>query len=272
MLPTTKRYKGVPVDIQYLKRKDKPDLAYRKTDAKAPDGKPTVIFCGGFRSDMEGTKAVFLETLCTRHDMPFIRFDYSGHGSSGGAFEEGTIGQWKDDTLAIVDKIASGPVILVGSSMGGWISFLAAEERPDRVAGLVGLAAAPDFTREMYNENFTEEMRDELMRTGRTHMPNDYSDAPYVITKSLIDDGDSHCFLDRGMTLNCPYILIQGKKDRDVPWQVAARLSDAVSAPFKDVVYLDHADHRLSAPEELDVLAGVLRTILDRGCGIALSD
>ena len=252
------------MDIQYLKRDGKPDIAYRKTVAADEADAPIVVFCGGFRSDMEGTKAVFLEELCKAEGYGYIRFDYSGHGQSGGIFEEGTISQWKDDALSVIDTLTGGKIVLVGSLMGGWISFLIARERPDIVHGLIGLAAAPDFSREMYSENFSEDMRVELQETGRTYLPNDYSDEPYIITRDLIEDGEKNCFLDKGMALSCPVSLIQGKKDRDVPWKVAQRIQEVISGTDVKVTYLDNADHRLSAPDELAVLKEELTAMLDK--------
>lgn len=236
--------------VKYLKREGKPSLAYVSS---AGDKSPTVMFLGGFRSDMEGTKATFLESKCIEAGHPFIRFDYSGHGVSEGKFEDGCIGDWAEDALAILDELTDEPVVLVGSSMGGWISLLLALKRPDRIHAIVGLAAAPDFTKIM-EEKMTSEQREELENKGFFALDNEYSDEPYVITKKLIDDGKEQCLLHSDINIKCPVRLIQGKKDTDVEWRTAEVIQDKLITNDVDVILLDDADHRLSAPEELDVL------------------
>jgi len=176
--------------IQYIERKDGVKLAYCHTEATVPE-LPTVMFLGGYRSDMAGTKALYLEEQCRARGQGYVRFDYSGHGESGGKFEDGMIGVWKDDALAVLDQVIDGgQVVLVGSSMGGWIALLLALERPQQLAGLCGIAAAPDFTRTMYEEEFDEAQRQMLDEQGFIHMPNDYSDEPYLITKNAMKDSD----------------------------------------------------------------------------------
>ena len=248
------------MSINYLSRAGLPRLAYRKTDAAPAGGQqeqalPTVMFCGGFRSDMEGTKAQFLEERCKARGQAYIRFDYSGHGASEGDFEDGTIGSWKDDTLAVLDALTQGPVILVGSSMGGWISLLAALARPERVCGLVGIAAAPDFTREIYHEQFDDAMRAQLAAQGYVDVPSEYSETPYRITRALIEDGENHCLLDREIALDIPVRLLQGMNDSDVPWQKAYRIKNALTSEDRGAVLLiESGDHRLSRPEDLELL------------------
>ena len=241
--------------IQYLRRENKPALAFRHIPAgPASRGMPAVMFLGGYRSDMEGTKAVFLEERCVKRGQEYIRFDYSGHGASEGKFEDGTIGTWKDDALAILDHIAPGSVILVGSSMGGWISFLVARERPAIVRGIAGIAAAPDFTEELFNHRLTEEQRARIMEKGEIRIPNDYSDEPYVFTRALFEDGKKQCFLKQGIELSIPVRLVQGMKDADVEWQTAHRIRTAVRSPDIEVVLIENGDHRLSKPEELGII------------------
>lgn len=253
------------MSIEYLDRDDLPRLAYRKTKA-SEEGRnlPTVMFCGGFKSDMEGTKAAYFEKQCQDRGQAYIRFDYSGHGSSEGKFEEGTIGSWTADALAIFDELIDGPVLLVGSSMGGWISLLLALERSDRVAGLIGLAAAPDFSREMHDQRFSDQMREKLQSDGFIYLPNDYGE-PYTITKELIEDGEKHCLLDGVIDLKMPIRLIQGMKDADVEWQTTHRIKNAI-IPVNDdveVILIEEGDHRLSSPEQLELIDRQINNLCD---------
>ncbi|MEO1918421.1 MAG: alpha/beta hydrolase, partial [Paracoccaceae bacterium] len=169
--------------ISYLEA-NKRRIAYHRT---AGDG-PGVVFLGGFKSDMEGTKAFFLEDWAKANGRAFLRFDYSGHGSSSEAFTNGCIGDWAADAMAAIDALTTGPQVLVGSSMGGWISLLVCRARPDRVKGFVGIATAPDFTEAMW-AGFNDAQRGEIMEMGQVEMPSEYSDDPYIITKRLIEDG-----------------------------------------------------------------------------------
>lgn len=254
------------MSIEYLEREQAPRLAYRTLEADERGAPlPAVMFCGGFRSDMEGTKAQFLEDRCRERGQAYIRFDYRGHGSSGGAFEEGTIGRWKDDTLAILDHVAKGPVIIVGSSMGGWLALLAALERPARVKGLIGIAAAPDFTRDIYESQMDDAARAALKENGYVKVPSEYSDEPYRITKALIDDGEKWCLLDRALALPMPIRLLQGMKDSDVPWQKAYRIKKALrDESSAEVILIESGDHRLSRPEDLALLDQQVRDL--SGC------
>jgi pimeloyl-ACP methyl ester carboxylesterase len=236
----------------YLTRNNAPALAYRKQEGENK-ALPTVLFLTGFRSDMEGTKAAYLAEQCASRGQTYVRFDYRGHGVSEGKFEDGTIGLWKQDALDILDHLTEGPVILVGSSMGGWISLLVAEERPERVTGLIGLAAAPDFTREVIEE-LNEDQKRELQVQGYCAIPNEYSDTPYIFTKALIEDGEQYCLLDRDIRINAPVRLIQGMKDADVPWQKAHRINNALTSGNKEVYLLEEGDHRLSRPQDLELL------------------
>lgn len=251
------------MSIMTLQRPGKPDIAWRGLDA-AGDGArlPCLIFCGGFRSDMEGTKAQFLEQECRARGQAFVRFDYSGHGASAGAFEDGTIGAWTEDALAVLDGPAGGgPVVIAGSSMGGWIALLAALARPDRVAGLIGIAAAPDFTR-LIREQMDESMRARMNDRGFFNLPGAYDPEPCPITKTLLDEAEAHCLLDRTIPLDIPIRLLQGMKDPDVPWQTAYRIKNALSRPgCAEVVLVETGDHRLSRPEDLRLLGDTVRDI-----------
>lgn len=247
---------------EFLRRNGAPALAYRRF-VPAESSLPGVVFLGGFRSDMEGSKALFLDDACRQRQQPFLRFDYRGHGSSEGDFEAGTIGLWFQDALAVIDELTSGPLILVGSSMGGWISLLAARARPDRVRGFVGIAAAPDFTRDMWN-TMTEDQRRILIDQGILRVPNHYSDDPYVITKALIDDGPSHFVLESPLDLKIPVRLVQGMKDMDVPWQTAFRIRKAIESPGVcdvEVLLVEEGNHRLSRPQDLDLIDSQIRAL-----------
>lgn len=244
------------MSLSFLERPGKPALACRKQDGADPS-LPTVVFLTGFRSDMEGTKAAYLAGHCAAKGQPFLRFDYSGHGRSGGAFEDGTIGRWRDDALDVIDAMTDGPLVLVGSSMGGWIGLLCALARKDRVRGYVGLAAAPDFTRWM-KAGMTEEQGRMLARDGYFLLPSGYEDGDYKITQALLEDGEKHCLLDGPIALSCPMRLVQGMKDDAVPWQTAERIANAVTSPDSRIFLREEGDHRLSAPEDLALIAALV--------------
>ena len=246
-----------PVDPpQSLTREDGTVLAYYKTTAgkaRTQGGKalPGLIFLGGFMSDMSGTKAVALEDYARRQGRDFLRFDYRGHGQSSGRFEDGTIGDWLGDALAALDELTEGPQILIGSSMGGWIALLAARARPERVAGLIGIAPAPDFTEDLIWGRATPELRAALQRDGYVDRPSEYSLAPYRITLRLIEEGRDHLLLNAPIPLTCPLRLIHGLQDVDVPWQTSLRLAEAVASDDVEVILVKSAAHRLSEPEDM---------------------
>jgi pimeloyl-ACP methyl ester carboxylesterase len=230
-------------------------IAYHQTLGKGP----CVVFLGGFMSDMSGTKAVYLEQWAKSQGRAFIRFDYSGHGQSSGEFANGCIGDWFADALAVVTLLASQPLILVGSSMGGWISLLLAKAIPERISGLVTIAAAPDFTTEMSNE-FSDEQRQELQLTGITFRPSEYGD-PYPITKRLIEDGRSNLVLNAPLELPFPTRFLQGDADRDVSLQTALRLLDHVTGPDICLTLVKGADHRFSDTACLALIAKTLQEL-----------
>jgi pimeloyl-ACP methyl ester carboxylesterase len=234
------------------------ELAWAKLEGRTP----TVVFLPGFLSDMAGLKATELAAFCATRGQAMLRFDYSGHGQSGGRFQDGTIGAWRQDALAVLDGVTEGPLVLVGSSMGGWIALLAAIARPERVAGLVGIAAAPDFTERLMWEAMTFEERARLMTEGVIHAPSEYGD-PYPITRELIEDGRRHLLLDRPIPINCPVRLLHGQKDPDVPWELALLTADKLTSAYVYVTLVKDGDHRLSRPQDLALLRRTLAALLD---------
>jgi pimeloyl-ACP methyl ester carboxylesterase len=191
-----------------------------------------------------------------------LRFDYSGHGASGGQFADGTIGRWAEDALAIIDRASEGPLLLVGSSMGGWIALLVARARPERVVGLVGIAAAPDFTEVLMWQAMSFEQRATLMSHGVLYVPSQYGD-PYPITRALVEDGRNHLLLHEPITLDCPIRLLHGQCDPDVPWEFALQIADQVSSRDVRVILVKDGDHRLSRPQDLALLRQTISALLD---------
>ncbi len=238
-----------------LSRPDGATIAYHKS-AGEKTGKrgPGLVFLGGFMSDMTGTKAMALEARARARGQSFLRFDYLGHGASSGRFEDGTIGRWADDATAVLDEVCEGPQILVGSSMGGWIMLLVALARPGRVAGLVGVAAAPDFTETLMWRNFKPEIRAALERDGVYHEPSDYGEEPYAITMDLIVEGRKHLLMDRSIPITCPVRLIHGTADPDVPWKLSLELMEQLESADVEVTLVKGGGHRLSEPEDLERL------------------
>ncbi|MGG5808674.1 alpha/beta hydrolase [Falsiroseomonas sp. CW058] len=221
--------------------------------ARLPGRGPGLVFLPGYRSDMEGTKALALRDHCAATGRALLRFDYGGHGGSAGRFEDGTIGSWTGDALAAFDALTEGPQVLVGSSMGGWIALLLALRRPERVAGLVGLAPAPDFTQALMWPAFTPAQRDALLRDGVLHLPSQYGE-PTPVTRALIEDGKRHLLLDAPIPLRCPVRILQGMADPDVPWRHALRLVEALAGDDVRLHLVKDGDHRLSRPQDLALL------------------
>jgi len=233
-------------------------IAYHRTPGKEPG----VVFLGGFRSDMTGTKAQALQSWAEATGRSFLRFDYSGHGASHGAFVDGSIGDWRDDAAAVIEVLTEGPQILVGSSMGGWISLLLARDMGHRVAGFVGIAAAPDFTERMWEAEFTLAERTTLLEEGVLMRPSEYSDEPYPITLRLIEDGRQNLVLPGGLHLPFPVRLLQGSADVDVPPSVAISLFHHISSPDLRLTLVKDADHRFSSPACLAMITEAVEDIL----------
>lgn len=225
-------------------------LAYRYS---APRSGLTFVWLSGFKSDMSGSKVTVLEAWAHAQGHGFLAFDYSGHGLSGGAFEEGTISAWREDALAAIEGLTTGPLVLVGSSMGGWMALLAALALKARVAAMVLIAPAPDFTQNLMWPEFTPGQQTEIMETGRTLRPSDYGD-PYPITRDLIEDGKQWALLDEPIALEMPIRILQGLQDPDVPWQHAFKLVEALTS--EDLVFslIKDGDHRLSREQDIERL------------------
>ena len=223
-------------------------LAFRHNPAST--GKLTFVWMCGFKSDISGTKVLRLEEWANRTGHGFLAFDYSGHGQSGGAFEDGTVSQWRADALAAIDSQTDGPLVIVGSSMGGWMALLAALARPDRVKGLVLIAPAPDFTEKLMWPEFSPAAQAEIMEQGFTLRPSDY-DAPYTITRALIEDGRQWQILDKPIGFDGPVRILQGMQDSDVPWTHTARLVDAMTTSDLTINLIKDGDHRLSREQDI---------------------
>jgi pimeloyl-ACP methyl ester carboxylesterase len=220
------------------------------------------MFCGGFKSDMTGSKALALEQFCVGEGRAFTRFDYTGHGASSGKFEDGTIGAWADDAITVIDQVTEGPLVLVGSSMGGWIMVLAALARPERVNGLVGIASAPDFTEDLMWAGADAAQRAILMETGRWTEPSAYSEEPYVITRTLIEEGREQLLLRGPIDFAGPVHLLHGQQDPDVPWQTSLRLAAKLRSDEVTVELIKAGDHRLSSPEQIERICSATRRVV----------
>ncbi|WP_299378142.1 alpha/beta hydrolase [uncultured Tateyamaria sp.] len=233
------------------------NIAYHKTEGQGP----CVAFLGGLKSDMEGTKAIHLEAWCRAQGRAFLRFDYSGHGQSSGTFEEGCIGDWAEDTAAALGTLTEGKVIVVGSSMGGWQSLLFARAQPDRVAGLVTIAAAPDFTEDGYWATFSDAQKAALARDGQVEMPSDYME-PYIITKRLIEDGRRNLVLRDPLHLPFPVRCLQGTEDTAVTTATAVRLLEHADSPDMRLTLVKGADHRFSDGPCLGMIEAAVLDVL----------
>ena len=229
-------------------------IAFRRS--RAANGRPTFVWLSGFKSDMSGGKAqaVFAWAQGAGHSV--LLFDYSGHGQSSGRFDDGTISHWREDTLAAIDAQTEGPLVLVGSSMGGWMALLAALARPQRVKALVLIAPAPDFTEKLMWPEFTPQQQAEILQEGFTLRPSDYGE-PYRITRALIEDGRSWSIMDGPIQFNGRVRILQGMQDADVPWGHALALTEALTSPDTILTLIKDGDHRLSRDEDIARLLAV---------------
>jgi pimeloyl-ACP methyl ester carboxylesterase len=234
-------------------------LAYHYQSGKGP----TLVFLSGFKSNMQGIKATTVEDYARAQGYASLRFDYSGHGQSEGAFEEGTIGEWLSDALTIIDLVAGKEFFLIGSSMGGWMALMVALARPEKVKGLIGLAPAPDFTERLIWQQATPQQQEEITTQGKIILPSCYGDEGYTITHKLIEEGRNHLLLHReSLPIHCPVWLIHGMADADVPWTLSTEIAQKVAYEKVRVELLKEGDHRLSKPEELELLKRTLTEAL----------
>ena len=238
------------MNTTYLSIADGGRLAYQKLDGTGP----CIVFLCGHGSDMFGSKAEALMDYCQTYGQAFVRFDYTGHGLSSGAFLDGTISAWTKDALAILDEVTSGPVILVGSSLGGWIMLNLAKQRGARIAGCIGIAAAPDFTESLIWDNLSDAQKASMAEDGQIALPNPYADEDVIYPYHLITDGRDNLLLDQPLGIDCPMILHQGMEDHEVPWQTAIAIAEAVSSQDVQINLMKTSGHRFSSPEEIDLI------------------
>ncbi|MGO8912088.1 MAG: alpha/beta hydrolase [Bradyrhizobium sp.] len=232
------------------------DAARRIAVRARSGGSPGLFWLGGFKSDMQGTKAVALEAWAAMRNRACVRFDYSGHGESGGNFIDGTIGRWLEESVAVFERFCLGPQVVIGSSMGGWMALLLARElarrqaTPTSLAGLVLIAPAPDFTEELMWKGFSPEARQEIETRGVWLRPSDYGE-PYPITRNLIEEGRKHLLLGSAIEVGCPVRILQGAQDPDVPWRHAFALAHRLPADDVVLTMIQDGDHRLSRPQDI---------------------
>jgi pimeloyl-ACP methyl ester carboxylesterase len=231
-------------------------IAYHKVEGEGPG----VVFLGGFASDMSGSKATYLESWAREKGRAFMRFDYSGHGESSEKFVDGCIGEWADDAYEVISHLTDGPQVLVGSSMGGWISMILAKRMPARIAGIVGIAAAPDFTEDSMWDWMDDIMRAKLKREGVVYIPSDYGD-PYPITDKLIKDGRKQLVLREPLDLPFPVRLLHGTADADVKMDVALRLLDHANGDDIRLSFVKGADHSFSDERCLRLIGKAIHSV-----------
>ena len=234
----------------------RPRLAYHHT----PGAGPTIVFLPGYASDMTGTKATALEAWAQANRRAFLRFDYAGCGQSEGAFADQTLAGWRDDVLAMLDSVATGPVVLVGSSMGGWLMLLAAKARPEQVVGLVGIAPAPDFT----DWGFTTDEKIAMLQTGRLERPNAYGPEPTLYTRAFFSSGEANRLMFGEIPFDGPVRLVQGQRDADVPWHRATHLAGLIRSADVQTWLVKDGDHRLSRETDIALVIRAVEDVLHR--------
>jgi pimeloyl-ACP methyl ester carboxylesterase len=247
------------------------DSATRRIAVRARAGSaPGLFWLGGFNSDMQGTKALALDAWAAERERASVRFDYSGHGESGGAFIDGTIGRWLEETVAVFQQFCGGPQVVIGSSMGGWMALLLARELAKRtenrasLAGLVLIAPAPDFTEALMWNGFSPEVQNEIKTEGVWLRPSQYGE-PYPITRALIEEGRNHLLLGRAIEVGCPVRILQGAQDPDVPWQHAFALAHRLPADDVVLTMIQDGDHRLSRPQDIARIIAAVAEIASSG-------
>ena len=242
-------------DHSFLDRGGGRRLAFRRREGRGP----AILFLPGYMSDMEGGKATALDSWAEREGRAMLRFDYGGCGASPGDFEAQSLADWRGDTLAAIDAAPDGPVVLVGSSMGGWLMLLAALARPERVAGLVGIAAAPDFT----SWGFSDEQKKAIREEGRLEEPSPYGEAPYVTSRTFWESGEGLTLLGSEIPLDCPVRLLHGLEDSDVPWRISVQLTERLRSADVQTILVKGGDHRLSRPEDIALLIATVERLLE---------
>ena len=238
-------------------------IAYvKRYNNQISDKSPGIIFLGGFCSNMQGTKASYLENWSVEKGCNFLKFDYSGHGKSSELCQSGCISDWKNDACEVLDNLSEGPQILVGSSMGGWISLLLGNLRPERIAAFIGIAAAPDFTENSLWANLNQKDRGKLKELGKVEIASDYSNEPYLVTKKLVEDGRLNLIMNAPLTSPFPVRLLQGMRDKDVHYSQAIALCENISHNDVKVIICKDADHQFSTPTCLNILTSTIEEFL----------
>jgi pimeloyl-ACP methyl ester carboxylesterase len=245
-----------PPEPDFLETPGGDRLAYRHRPGRGP----TIVFLPGYMSDMDGSKAVALDAWAAANGRAMLRLDYSGCGRSGGDFEAGTLDHWRDDALAVIDAVTSGPLLLVGSSMGGWLMLLVALARPERVAALIGIAAAPDFT----EWGYTDAKKRQLAEEGRVAIPSVYGGPPYVTTAGFWRSGTANQLLGGEIAIDCPVRLIHGQSDNDVPFAISIELAARLRTRDVETLLVKDGDHRLSRPQDIAKLIAITERLLER--------
>ena len=248
-------------NTSFLDRADRPRIVYHHRRASEDCASaPTLVFLPGYASDMTGTKALALDGWAKSQGMAMLRFDYAGCGASGGDFEHQGLADWRDDALALIDTVISGQVVLIGSSMGGWLALLIALARPARVAGIVGIAAAPDFT--MWG--FSQDEKMTMLTEGRLEKPSDYGPEPMVTTRKFWQSGEGNRVLIGEIAIECPVRLIQGQNDADVPWQYALETQKQLRSADVQLLLIKDGDHRLSRDSDIALLTQTVGNLVDQ--------
>jgi len=247
------------IELKFLSTKSGDKIAYKMSSGRGP----TLIWCGGLKSDMEGGKATHLHDWAIQEKRNYIRFDYFGHGQSTGLFRDGTISQWSNDVVQIMDELTMDDVILIGSSMGGWASLLAALKRSKKVKALILIAPAPDFTEKLMWKNWTDEQRETLINDGILYVPSDYEE-PYEYSQTLMEDGRVNQILDNPIKFDGPVKILQGAQDAVVPWEHSKKIVDMITSPDVDYTLVKNGDHSLSSPEDLTRLVSVVQALCDK--------
>ena len=233
-------------------------LAYQKLEGSGP----TIVFFSGHGSDMFGSKAEALADYCKAEGRSYLRFDYTGHGLSSGAFLDGTISSWTKDALAVIDDLTSGPLIIVGSSLGGWIMLNVAKQRQSRIAGLIGIAAAPDFTETLIWNELSEDQQARMAKEGQIALPNPYADEDIIYPYALVTDGRDNLLLGKELAITCPIILHQGMADHEVPWQTACQIAGAVTSDNVRLNLVKASGHRFSSEPEIAMIISSVEEML----------